>query len=124
MQSQLGATERIIGHLPRELSRYLYFIIFHGARIVCKVVNTHHRRSPLVQAGLEIPVEVIVSMDSSDANKQALHRCQNWVELKHKEPIDEQFKDATAEILRMLQDSDESEDESSTDESNDDLGNE
>ena len=63
-------------------------------------------------------------MDSSDANKQALCRCQNWVELKYKEPIDGQFRDATAEILRMLQDSDESEDESSTDESNDDLGNE
>lgn len=121
---QFGATERIVGHLPRELSRYLYFIIFHGAHIVCKVINTHHRRSPLVQGGLEIPVEVIVSMDSSDANKQALRRCQNWVELKYKEPIDGQFRDATAEILRMLQDSDESEDESSTDESNDDLGNE
>ena len=46
---QFGATERIVGHLPRELSKYLYFIIFHGARIVCKVINTHHRRSPLVQ---------------------------------------------------------------------------
>ena len=39
------------------------------------------------------------------------------------EPIDGQFRDATAEVLRMLQDSDESEDESSTDEYNDDLGN-
>ena len=37
--------------------------------------------------------------------------------LKYKEPIDGHFKDATAEILRMLQGSDESEDESSTDES-------
>ena len=121
---QFGATETIVSHLPRELSRYLYFITFHGAHIVCKVINTHHRRSPLVQGGLEIPVEVILSMDSSDAYKQALRRCQNWVELKYKEPIDGQFRDATAEILRMLQDSDKSQDESSTDESNNDLGNE
>ena len=71
------------------------------------IINTHHRRSPLVQGSLEIPVEVIVSMDSSDANKQTLRRCQIWVELKYKEPIDGQFRDATAEILRMLQDSDE-----------------
>ena len=85
-----------------KLSRYLYFIIFHGAHIVCKVINTHHRRSPLVQGGLEIPVEVIVSMDSSDTNKQALRRCQNWVELKYKEPIDGQFRDATAEIIIII----------------------
>ena len=86
----------------------------------CKVINTHHQRSPLVQGGLEIPVEVIVSMDSNDGNKQTLHRCQNWVELKYKEPIlmDGQFEDATPEILRILQGADESEDESSTDESN------
>ena len=56
-------------------------------------------------------------MDSNDTNKQALRRCQNWVELKYKEPIDGRSKDATAEILRMLQGSDEFEDESSTDES-------
>ena len=71
---QFGATKRIVGHLPRELSRYLYFIIFHGAHIKCKVINTNHRRPSLVQGGLEIPVEVIESMDSSDANKQALCR--------------------------------------------------
>ena len=39
---QFSATERIVGHLPQELSRNLYFIIFHGAHIVCKVINTHH----------------------------------------------------------------------------------
>ena len=45
--------------------------------------------------------------------------------LKYKEPIDGYFEDATAEILRMLQGSDESEDESSTDESSEaDSGNE
>ena len=121
---QFGATERIVGHLPQELSRYLYFIIFHGAHIVCKVINTHHQRSPLVQGCLEIPVEVLVSMDTCDANKQALRRCQNWVELKYKEPIDGQFEDATAEIMGILQGSDESEDESSTDESSEDSGSE
>ena len=115
---QCGATEQIVGHLPREISRFMYFIIFHGAQIVCKVINTHHRRSPLVQGGLEIPIEVTVTMNSSDANKQALARCQNWVELKYKEPVDGHFEDATDEILRMLRDtdSDESEDESESSE--------
>ena len=116
-----GATEQMVGHLPREISRFMYFITFHGAQIVCKVINTHHRRSPLVQGGLEIPIEVTVSMDSSDANKQALARCKTWVELKYKEPLDGHFEDATDEILRILQDTDS--DESSTDESSEDSEN-
>ena len=117
---RFGPTEQIVGHLPREISRFMYFIIFHGAQIVCKVINTHHRRSPLVQGGLEIPVEVTVTMNSTDANKQALARCQHWVELKYKEPVDGHFEDATDEILRMLKDTDESKDESSTAESSED----
>ena len=40
------------------------------------------------------------------------------VKLKYKEPIDGQFQDTTPEILRMLQGSDESKDEYSTDEPN------
>ena len=43
----------VVGHLPREISM---FTIVHGGRVSFKVINAHHRRSPLVQGGLEIPV--------------------------------------------------------------------
>ena len=55
----------VVGHLPREISRYTYFIIVHEAKVSCKIMDVHHRRSPLVQ-GLEIPSEVIVEMEISD----------------------------------------------------------
>lgn len=56
---------------------------------------------------LEIPIKVTVNMKSSA-------RCQNWVGLIYKEPVDRHFENVTDEILRMLwdTDSDESKDES------------
>ena len=65
-----------------------------------------HRRSPLIQGGLEIPVEVTVSMAFSEANKLAIKRCELWVELQYKEPVNGQFEDVTAEILEILHGSD------------------
>ena len=45
----------IVGHLPREISGY--YVIIHGGRVSCQVVDAHHRRSPLVQGGLEFQFE-------------------------------------------------------------------
>ena len=44
--------EQIVGHLPREISRLTYYIIVHGV-VTAKVIDVNHRRSPLVQGGLE-----------------------------------------------------------------------
>ena len=45
---------KIVGHLPMELSRISKFILARGAKIEVKLCETHYRRSPLVQVGLEI----------------------------------------------------------------------
>ena len=57
------AVESTVGHLPREICRLTRFIMLHCAIVVIKVTDTQHRRSPLVQEGLEIPVQVTVKMD-------------------------------------------------------------
>ena len=46
----------IVGHLPCEISRFTYYMIIHGGRVLYQVIDAHHRRSPLVQGGLEIPI--------------------------------------------------------------------
>ena len=43
-----------------------------------EVVDVNHRRSPLIQGGLEIPVEITVSMAFSKANKLAIQRTGKW----------------------------------------------
>ena len=65
-------TNSVVGHVPKELSRFVHFILLHGASATAKVVGTHHRRSPLVQGGLEIPIEVTVVMPNSDKNELAI----------------------------------------------------
>ena len=55
--------DSIIGHLPREISRATRFFLLRGGMVHLKVTDENYRRSPLIQGGLEIPVEVICEMD-------------------------------------------------------------
>ena len=50
--------DSIIGHLPREISRATRFFLLRGGMVHLKVTDENYRRSPLIQGGLEIPVEV------------------------------------------------------------------
>ena len=95
--------ESTVGHLPREISRLTRFIMQHGAIVVVKVIDTHHRRSPLVQGGLEIPIELIVKMEYSPQNKVALCKYESLVEQYYKEPVDGKFEDVTDTVLKDLE---------------------
>jgi len=50
--------------------------------VSCKVVNVHHRRSPLVQGGLEIPCEVIVEVQMIDKNSLAIDKYKQLISIK------------------------------------------
>ena len=49
-----------VGHIPIELSRYVWFSLKRRANIMGQVKSIKYKRSPLVQGGLEIPVEVTI----------------------------------------------------------------
>ena len=61
----------------------------------CKVVNVHHRRSPLVQGGLEIPCEVIVEMEMTNKNSLAIDKYKQLVSDQYQETVEGKFPDAT-----------------------------
>ena len=92
----------MVGHLPKELSQFVLFIILHGASASVKVVETHYRRSPFVQGGLEIPIDVTVEMPNCEKNELAIKMFQELVTEKYKEPVNEKFEDATSTILARL----------------------
>ena len=69
--------QQVVGHLPKEITQFTSFIINHGAAVSVKVVDINYRRSPLVQRGLEIPIEVCVVMPLSDANKKSAQQVQD-----------------------------------------------
>ena len=100
-----------IDHLPREISRFTRFFISRGADVFVTVRDSHHRRSPLVQGGLEIPVKLTVRMEAASENNQAVERFKELVQRHYKEPTNGKFDDCTKEVL-----SDKFEEESSDEE--------
>ncbi len=67
--------------------------MFYGAIVTAKVTDTNHRRSPLIQGGLEVLIKVTVTMKNSPQDMQAMD----------KEPEDGKFDDVTKEILGGLE---------------------
>ena len=55
-----------VGHLPREISRAARFFLLRGGAVCTKVIDKNHRRCPILQGGLVIPVEVTAQMDLTD----------------------------------------------------------
>lgn len=45
---------RVVGHIPRQLSKFAWYFLRRGGSIVVEVTG-RRRRSPLEQGGLEIP---------------------------------------------------------------------
>ena len=87
-------------------------------------MDAHHRRSPLIQGGLEIPVEVTVQMDISEENNNenalAMEKYKTLIKEHYQEPIDGKYPDATAAILQKLKtDSDDDLDEETSDKDED-----
>ena len=62
-------SETIVGYSPKEIARFTHYIILCGARLSVKVLDTQHRRSPLVQGGLEIQIQVTLTMECSGINQ-------------------------------------------------------
>ena len=48
------------------------FIMLYGVTVAIKVLDTHHCRLLLVQGGLEIPIQVMVTIEYSTKNNDAM----------------------------------------------------
>ena len=51
----------MVGHIPREISRYTWYAIQEGARFDAVLQEAKPKLSPLVQGGLEIPIKVTIT---------------------------------------------------------------
>ena len=95
--------DSIIGHLPREISRPTRFSLLRGGVAVAEVINTMHRRSPLVQGGLEIPVKVAVEIEATAKNRLIIDKYKELVLANYKEPdLNGHFDDCTKDVLKEL----------------------
>ena len=96
--TRLPGTARttVVGHIPRELSRYIWFAIELGAVVTGKVKSARYRLSPLLQGGLEIPVFIKVEWSNENALKILAQQVNKVT------PLNNEYKDDSKEILNEI----------------------
>ena len=95
--------DSIMGHLPRDISRATRFFLLRGEMVYLKGTDENYHRSPLIEGGLEIPVEVICEMDDTPKNRAIMERYKTLVTTHYKEPGQNgQFDDCTKDVLEEL----------------------
>ena len=92
----------IVGHIPKEISRYTRYIVEHGASVDAFVHATHHRPSSLIQGGLEIPIKLVVKLTDNEVNSAKLQKYRKIVDEYYREPVDGKFADDTERILKLI----------------------
>ena len=50
----------VVGHIPREISRFCRYFVNYGGKLEGRVRDTKYRRSPIPSGGLEIPITLLV----------------------------------------------------------------
>ena len=90
----------IVGHIPKEISRYTRYIVEHGASVDAFVPATHHHPSPLIQ-GLEIPIKLVVKLTDNEVNSAKLQKYRKFVDENYREHVDGKFADDTERILKL-----------------------
>ena len=65
----MSNSDQTVGHLPVEVLRIRKFLIDRGANVEAQLSSTNYRRSPLIQEGLEISCDVIVTMPGTILEK-------------------------------------------------------
>ena len=88
---------KILGHLPREISRATKFLLDRGANIT-NLSSTRYRRSPLFQRGLEIPCTVKVCFPASIKPDMLIGKYKEIVEGLYIQPKNEVMISCLIEI--------------------------
>ena len=89
----------IVGRIPIELSRYIWHALERGADIRAEVKSAKYKPSPLVQGGLEIPIEVTVKWKDLKAIDILNKRVE---EVSYPVGEDDHYIDESKDILKSL----------------------
>ena len=87
----------IVGHIPREVSRYVWYSILEGAKYEVEVFKKEPIASPLLQGGLDIPIKVLVTLYSPENLSILMEKVKDV-----QYPIAGAYIDNSKEILKEL----------------------
>ena len=69
---------------------------------ISPLLATHHRPSPLIQGGVEIPIKLVVKLTDNEVNNAKLQKYRKFVDENYWEPVDEKFADDAERILKLI----------------------
>ena len=62
----LSKLQKVVGHVPLEISRHLFFALGYGCKVKGEVLDAAHFRSPLTHGGLEVKCRIILEWADKD----------------------------------------------------------
>ena len=80
---------RLLGICQWNFRKSQSFSLIEGTKVEAQLSSTDYRRSPLIQGGLEIPCDVIVTMPGAIDNQLILEKYKKLVCEKYAEPKEE-----------------------------------
>ena len=102
----------VVGHVPREISRHVWYAIREGAEFSGMVQSVAPKPSPLLQGGLEIMITMTVNWK----NSEGMDVLKRYLE-KVAYPESTEYSDDSAQILKaILNDQSRESEESESDE--------
>ena len=81
-----GFHPQIVGHLPREISWFIKFLLDLETTVTATLSSMHYWRLPLVQGGLQIPCVVNAKLIDTKKNKEILAKYLKMVQTHYTEP--------------------------------------
>ena len=77
-------SNEIVGHIPREISRFCHFFINYGGKLEAHVTCAKYRPSPIPSGGLEIPI--LLSVKKGDATEKVFSEMETFIKSYYIEP--------------------------------------
>ena len=74
----------IVGHIPREISRFCHYFINYDGKLEACVTCTKYRPSPIPSGGLEIPILLIAK--KGDLTEEIFERMEDLLRSYYVEP--------------------------------------
>ena len=74
----------IVGHIPREISRFCHYFINYGGKLEARVTGVKYRPSPIPSGGLEIPILLIVK--KGDSTEEIFQEMEDFLRTYYIEP--------------------------------------
>ena len=88
-----------IVHIPREISRHVWFVMAKGAEVTARVIDTRPKRSPIMQGEVEILIMVNVEWDNADGIRTLKEKVES---VNFPVGEDEEYKNDSNEILKSI----------------------